>query len=166
METDSHRGSCTECKCCSWEKELSISPKFNLRDENQAFIDQAGDPKKENDNDENQHMSDMEDDDGDESCLNDKNVVRYFLQEEDYSHHYRDLLEVVGGFCQEISLTDLRDGTKENSEVPVALLHEISCGGRSRPYEGPSSQKQLYEKLSKVEGRFTLPLNVFEGTKA
>lgn len=154
METNSHGGLFTACKFCSWEKELSSSPKFNLGDENQAFIDeilndnQDGEPNKENDN-ENQHISDMEDDDGDESCLNDENVVRYFLQEEDYSQRYRDLLEVVGGFCQEISLRDLRDGTKENNEVPVAILHEISCGGHSRPYEGPSSQKQLYQKLSK-----------------
>lgn len=167
MNIDTNGLLSSQCKCCSWEKEFSTRQKFNLGDEDRTFVQspqsssdegQADDSNKKNNN-YNDQVSDVGNEvedglnDSDDDCsLSDENVVRYFLEEQDESQQYLDLLEEVGGFCQHTSLKCLRNGTEDNSGVPVAILHEIGCTGHSRPYQGPLAQKQLYENLRrKVE---------------
>ena len=172
METDTCGGSCRGCKCCAWENEFLRRRKFKLGNGNETFSklahgtsdDGPADEVNEgSDNSESRHISVEEDGDGDDSCPNDENIIRFFLKEEDDSQHYLDLLEEVGGFCQGTSLKHLQDGTKDNSVAPVAILHELSCSGHNRPYGGPLAQKQLYEKLcEKVEFHYLHPSGILD----
>lgn len=178
MNTDANCRLSIQCKCCSWEREFSRQRKFNLEYEDRTFVEfsqslsdnsHGDDPNMEDDrhNDENLDMSDeVEEGLDDDSCLSDENVVRYFLKEEDDSQQYLDLLEEVGGFCQQTNLRHLQNGTEDNSGTPVAILHEMGSTGHSRPYEGPLAQKQLYEKLKrKVKRRPPFYIECFGSTR-
>ena len=136
MNIDTNGLLSSQCKCCSWEKEFSTRTEFNLGDEDRAFIQflqssldkgPADDSNKENKKYNGEILdigNEVEDglNDSDDDCfISDKNVVRYFLEEQDESQQYLDLLEEVGGFCQHTSLKCLRNGTEDNSGVPVAI---------------------------------------------
>jgi hypothetical protein len=164
MNKDTHRVPSHQCRSCCWAKEFTTRRKFNLKYENETFLKfsqgssgynyEANDSKDEDNenNDENRDIcNDEEDSSNDDDYVNDcglneRNVIRVFLKEEEDSQQYLDLYEEVEGFCRETSLKDLEDGIKDNSEVPVAILHEMD-GTQCRPHKGLLAQKQLYESL-------------------